>query len=147
MNTRRDFLKQSLLGAGALAFAKDSSWAAQPGKPPMRFIFMHRGNGLWPRVMVPPGLDEKTLEKEKRKEPFQLDLDSHDLPGWMDPLSAHKENLTILQGLSGKMCTTGHHSWCSSLGVFKANERPSSIKWATVDFELAKLFPSPADHI
>ena len=147
MNTRRDFLKQSLLGAGALAFAKDSSWAAQPGKPPMRFIFMHRGNGLWPRVMVPPGLDEKTLEKEKRKEPFQLDLDSHDLPGWMDPLSAHKENLTILQGLSGKMCTTGHHSWCSSLGVFKANERPSSIRWATVDFELAKLFPSPAEHI
>ena len=67
MNTRRDFLKQSLLGAGALAFAKDSSWAAQPGKPPMRFIFMHRGNGLWPRVMVPPGLDEKTLEKEKRQ--------------------------------------------------------------------------------
>ena len=147
MNTRRDFLKQSLLGAGALAFAKDSSWAAQPGKPPMRFIFMHRGNGLWPRVMVPPSLDEKTLEKEKRKEPFQLDLDSHDLPGWMDPLSAHKENLTILQGLSGKMCTTGHHSWCSSLGVFKANERPSSIRWATVDFELAKLFPSPAEHI
>ena len=147
MNTRRDFLKQSLLGAGALAFAKGSSWAAQPAKPPMRFIFMHRGNGLWPRVMVPPGLDEKTLEKEKRKEPFQLDLDSHDLPGWMDPLSAHKENLTILQGLSGKMCTTGHHSWCSSLGVFKANERPSSIKWATVDFELAKLFPSPAEHI
>ena len=147
MNTRRDFLKQSLLGAGALAFANSSALAKQPAKPPMRFIFMHRGNGLWPRVMVPPGLDEKTLEKEKRKEPFQLDLDSHDLPGWMDPLSAHKENLTILQGLSGKMCTTGHHSWCSSLGVFKANERPSSIRWATVDFELAKLFPSPAEHI
>ena len=147
MNTRRDFLKQSLLGAGSLAFANSSALAKQPAKPPMRFIFMHRGNGLWPRVMVPPGLDEKTLEKEKRKEPFQLDLDSHDLPGWMDPLSAHKENLAILQGLSGKMCTTGHHSWCSSLGVFKANERPSSIRWATVDFELAKLFPSPAEHI
>ena len=65
----------------------------------------------------------------------------------MSPLDAHKENLTILQGLSGKMCTTGHHSWCSALGVFKANERPSSIKWATVDFELAKLFPSPMEHI
>ena len=65
----------------------------------------------------------------------------------MKPLAAHKANLTILQGLSGKMCTTGHHSWCSSLGVFKANERISSIKWATVDFELAKLFPSPMEHI
>lgn len=45
------------------------------------------------------------------------------------------------------MCTVGHHSWCSSLGVYKANERPSSIKWATVDFELARLFPSPMEHI
>jgi hypothetical protein len=45
------------------------------------------------------------------------------------------------------MCTTGHHTWQSSLGVYKANERLSSIKWATVDFELAKLFPSSLEHI
>jgi hypothetical protein len=45
------------------------------------------------------------------------------------------------------MCTTGHHTWQSSLGVYKANERLSTIKWATVDFELAKLFPSPLGHI
>jgi hypothetical protein len=113
----------------------------------MRFIFMHRGNGLWPKVMVPPGIDADTRKKEERKEPYQLDLDSYDLPDWMAPLSAHKENLTILQGLSGMMCTTGHHSWCSSLGVFKANERLGSIRWATVDFELAKLFPSPVNHV
>ncbi|MBC8289100.1 MAG: DUF1552 domain-containing protein, partial [Planctomycetes bacterium] len=86
-------------------------------------------------------------EKERRKEAYQVDLDGHDLPEWMSPLAEHVENLTILQGLSGKMCTVGHHSWCSSLGVFKANERVSSIKWATVDFELAKLFPSPVGHI
>jgi hypothetical protein len=65
----------------------------------------------------------------------------------MSPLASHVNNMTVLQGLSGKMCTVGHHSWCSSLGVFKANERVSSIKWATVDFELAKLFPSPVEHI
>ena len=45
------------------------------------------------------------------------------------------------------MCTNGHHSWQSCLGVYAANERLSSIKWATVDFELAKLFPSPLEHI
>ena len=84
---------------------------------------------------------------EKRKEAIDVDLDGQDLPRWLGPLAEHRENLPILQGLSGKMCTTGHHSWCSALGVFKANERPSSIKWATVDFELAKLFPSPAGHI
>ena len=116
-------------------------------KPPMRFIFMHKGNGLFPRVMAPPTLSKDEAELEQQKQPFVADLDKHDLPEWMGALSAHKENLTILQGLSGKMCTTGHHTWCSSLGVFKANERLASIKWATVDFELAKLFPSPFEHI
>ena len=147
INNRRDFLKHSLMSAGLMASVNSSGLAVAPSKAPMRFIFMHRGNGLWPRVCVPPSLDPKTLEKENRKEAIDVDLDSHDLPEWMDPLSEHKENLTILQGLSGMMCTTGHHSWCSSMGVFKANERLGSIRWATVDFELAKLFPSPVNHI
>ena len=113
----------------------------------MRFIFMHRGNGLFPKVVVPPSFSEEEMKLENAKKAFEVDLDGHELPDWMSPLQAHKDHLTILQGLSGKMCTTGHHSWCSSLGVYKANERPGSIKWATVDFELAKLFPSPMEHI
>ena len=147
MNSRRDFLKTSLFGTGAMALMNPVRLLAAADKPPMRFIFMHKGNGLWPKVMVPPSFNKELIEKENRKEAFEVDLDGHDLPEWISPLSGHVNNLTILQGLSGKMCTTGHHSWCSSLGVFKANERVSSIKWATVDFELAKLFPSPVEHI
>ena len=147
MTGRRDFLRRSLMGAGAMALMGGPRVMAAPGRPPMRFIFMHRGNGLWPRVMVPPGINAETRAKEERKEAYQLDLDAYDLPDWMEPLTAHKENLTILQGISGMMCTTGHHSWCSSLGAFKANERVGSIRWATVDFELAKLFPSPVNHV
>ncbi len=147
MTSRRDFLQTSLFGLGAMAMMNPSRLFAAGNKPPTRFIFMHRGNGLFPKVMVPPSFDTKLQEKESRKESFQVDLDGHELPQWMSPLSDHKDNLTILQGLSGKMCTTGHHSWCSSLGVYKANERVSSIMWATVDFELAKLFPSPVEHI
>jgi hypothetical protein len=147
MTTRRDFLKTGLFSAGAMAMMNPASLFAASNKPPMRFIFMHRGNGLWPKVMVPPSFDDKQMEMERRKEAYEVDLDGHDLPEWMSPLAGHVDNLTILQGLSGKMCTVGHHSWCSSLGVFKANERVSSIKWATVDFELANLFPSPVGHI
>ncbi|HCP83481.1 MAG TPA: hypothetical protein DIT88_03695 [Planctomycetaceae bacterium] len=98
-------------------------------------------------MMVPPTFDDALKEKERRKEAYEVDLDGHTLPEWMSPIAGHVDNLTILQGLSGKMCTVGHHSWCSSLGVFKANERVSSIKWATVDFELARLFPSPVEHV
>ncbi len=153
MTTRREFLHTAAIGAGLMAthtpqvFAKPSEVKADASKPPMRFIFMHRGNGLFPSMMVPPTLSKADLEKEQKKDALDLDLDKHDLPEWMNPLTSHKSNLTILQGVSGKMCTTGHHTWCSSLGVFKANERVSSIKWATVDFELAKLFPSPMEHI
>lgn len=155
MNNRRDFLKNAFIAMGGLSVAggmprlsaAQSNVAGAAGKPPMRFIFMHRGNGLFPKVMVPPSFGSDLMQKENAKEPFEVDLDGHEMPDWMSPLEAHKDNVTILQGLSGKMCTTGHHSWCSSLGVFKANERPGSIKWATVDFELAKLFPSPMEHI
>ena len=154
MNTRRDFLQKAFLAMGGLSLpgAIPGLRAAQTiatgrGGAPMRFIFMHRGNGLFPKVMVPPSFGKEEMEKEKKNESYEVDLQGHDLPDWMGPLEAHKDNLTILQGLSGKMCTVGHHSWCSSLGVFKANERASSIKWATVDFELAKLFPSPLEHI
>jgi hypothetical protein len=147
MNSRRDFLRTSLFSAGAMALMNPPQLWAASGKPPMRFIFMHRGNGLWPKALVPTSFEAKLVEKENRKEAYEVDLDAHDLPAWMSPLAGHVNYLTILQGISGKMCTTGHHSWCSSLGVFKANERISSIKWATVDFELANLFSSPVGHI
>ncbi|MCR9115595.1 MAG: hypothetical protein NXI22_01440, partial [bacterium] len=113
MPSRRDFLKTGLFSAGAMALLNPSRLLAADEKPPMRFIFMHRGNGLWPKVMTPPSFDEELKQKESRKEAFEVDLQGHELPDWMSPLANHKKNLTILQGLSGKMCTVGHHSWCS----------------------------------
>ncbi|MEM9108962.1 MAG: DUF1552 domain-containing protein [Planctomycetota bacterium] len=157
MPSRRDVIKAGLYAAGAFGAAGSPMFppraladAAPDGvgtQAPMRFIFIHKGNGLLPETLVPPSFDEGLQQKEKSKESYTVDLDGHTLPDWMAPLASHQKNLTILQGLSGKMCTTGHHTWCSSLGAFKANERLSSIKWATVDFELAKLFPSPFEHI
>lgn len=149
MNNRRDFLIQSLLATGALGVTPPLLFGGTNSNnpPPQRFIFIHKGNGLLPESLVPPSFNKEQMEVEKSKDAFVADLDGHDLPDWMNPLAAHRSHLTILQGLSGKMCTTGHHTWCSSLGAFKANERLSSIKWATVDFELAKMFPSPFEHI
>ncbi|MEK6236809.1 MAG: hypothetical protein N2C14_19045, partial [Planctomycetales bacterium] len=63
--SRRNFLKTGLFSAGAMAMMNPSRILAAEGKPPTRFIFMHRGNGLWPRVMVPPTFDQKLMDKEK----------------------------------------------------------------------------------
>ncbi len=147
MTTRRQFLQTGVSAAGAISlgprlFANETAKTA-----PTRFIFMHKGNGLFPKAMVPQSLGKTDQVKEDKKQPFEVRLTDHELPGWMRPLDEHRDNMTILQGLSGQMCTTGHHTWQSSLGVYKANERLSSIKWATVDFELARLFPSPFEHI
>jgi hypothetical protein len=147
MDSRRNFIKSGLLGASAMTLGTNSLFAKDSQTPPTRFIFLRKGNGLLPETMAPPSLNDKDKALEKSKSPFEVDLVKHELPDWMAALNQHKENMTILQGISGKMCTTGHHAWCSSLGAFKANQRLSSIKWATVDFELAKLFPSPFEHI
>ena len=150
MITRRNFLNNAALTTSGFMLApwlQNVLGAPVTGKAPMRFIFMHKGNGLFPDVMVPPSLSAEDAAREKGKQPFSVDLSKHELPDWMKPVAAHKASMTILQGLSGMMCTTGHHTWQSSLGVYKANERLSSIKWATVDFELARLFPSPFEHI
>jgi len=148
---RRKFLLSTAAASSSLTF---SPWLrealgapANAARPPMRFIFMHKGNGLFPHVLAPPSLSEADKEKERRKEAFSVNLAQHELPAWMEPVASHKSHMTILQGLSGKMCTTGHHTWQSSLGVYRANEALTSIKWATVDFELARLFPSPLEHI
>ncbi len=150
MLNRRTLLTRFAAAASGTLLApwlREALGATVPGKPPMRFIFLHKGNGLFPSVLTPPSLGAAELEKEKRKEAYSVDLAKHDLPAWMAPVAAHKSQMTILQGLSGMMCTTGHHTWQSSLGVYKANEKLSSIKWATVDFELARMFPSPLQHI
>ena len=126
MPTRRDVLKTGLCGAlGASTmwprelFGDAVAPLAGSDRPPMRFVFIHKGNGLIPGTLVPPSFDESQMELERRKEAYTVDLEGHTLPEWMSPLANHQQNLTILQGLSGKMCTTGHHTWCSSLGVFQ----------------------------
>lgn len=150
MLNRRSFLHSSVAATSGLILApwlQTALGTPATSTPPRRFIFMHKGNGLFPHVMVPPSLSNEDKEKEQRKQAFSIDLKQHELPEWMTPVAEHKSQMTILQGLSGKMCTTGHHTWQSSLGVYKANEALSSIKWATVDFELARMFPSPLEHI
>lgn len=150
MLTRRTFLQASAAATSGHLLApwlQTALGAPTPSSAPRRFIFMHKGNGLFPQVMAPPSLSNTDKEKEHRRQPFSVDLKDHELPEWMSPVADHKSQMTILQGLSGKMCTTGHHTWQSSLGVYKANEALTSIKWATVDFELARMFPSPLEHI
>lgn len=151
MLNRKEFLKASTLGMGAMALAPSFHQAfASSGSSvaPRRFIFIRKSSGIRPREIAPLDLSEKHKRLDEKKLPFEADLASLELPQWLRGLDAHKANMTILQGLSAKMSENVHWSFSSVMGCFKSNRNTlSAIKRATVDFELAKLFPSPFGHV
>jgi hypothetical protein len=151
MNRRRDFLKTSALGAGAMALAPSFNqlFAASTGTGvPKRFIFIRKSSGIRPSEIALRDFSDRDKTLDEKKEPLMVDLEKHELPKWLRGLDAHKEHMTILQGLSAKMSENVHYSFSSVMGCFKSNRNTlSAIKRATIDFELAKLFPSPFGHV
>ncbi len=148
MTTRRDFIKLSGLGAGALVMP--SGLIAEPvrGKLPKRFIFILKSSGIRPAEIALRDFSDKDKALDEKKEAIEADLDKHELPKWLLGLDDYKEHMTILQGLSAKMSENVHWSFSSVMGCFKSNRNTlSAIKRATIDFELAKLFPSPFGHV
>ena len=151
MKTRRDFLKTTALGAGALSltpcFNLFGAEAASSGFP-KRFVFIRKSNGERPNEVALPTLSAKDKAAEEKKQPLEVDLTKHELPVYLRGLEKHKANMCILQGLSCMMSENGHYSYSSIMGAFKSNrDSLSGIKRATIDFELAKLYPSPFGHI
>ena len=151
MFSRRNFLKSSVLGAGAMALAPSfhQLFAAQNiNGIPKRFIFIRKSSGLNPLETAPLNFSAKDKALDESKQAFEADLDKLELPKWLRGLDAHKEHMTILQGLSAKMSENVHYSFSSVMGCFKSNRNTlSAIKRTTIDFELAKLFPSPFGHV
>ncbi|OYV05603.1 MAG: hypothetical protein CFE26_10735 [Verrucomicrobiales bacterium VVV1] len=151
MKTRRSFLKSAALGAGAFSLTPylDAFGAETSGNGiPKRFVFIRKSNGERPNEVALPGLTAKEKAQEDKKEAFEVDLRDRELPLYLRALDKHKDNLCILQGLSCTMSENGHYSYSSIMGAYKSNRNSlSGIKRATIDFELAKLFPSPFGHV
>lgn len=151
MNTRRHFLRSAALGTGALSLTPFfQSFGAEPvpGDPPKRFVFIRKSNGERPAEVALPTFSDKEKALEAKKQAFEADLAKHELPAYLRSLDKHKSNLCLLQGLSCMMSENGHYSFSSVMGAYKSNRNSlSGIKRATIDFELAKLFPSPFGHV
>lgn len=153
MFDRRDFLKRTSLGVGAMTLAPffHQLFGAQTTATttiPKRFIFIRKSSGLRPLESALMNFSAKDKELDEKKQAFEADLTKHELPLYLRGLDEHKENMTILQGLSAKMSENVHYSFSSVMGCFKSNRNTlSAIKRTTIDFELAKLFPSPFGHV
>ena len=155
---RREFLKKTALGTTAFAFAPSfSNLLAAPapqlapvmtGGFPHRFVFIRKSNGNLPQQFGLESFSSEEKKKHDAKQAFEVDLDKHELPEWLRGLESHKENMTLLHGVSMCVSGGGHYSYSGCLGAYKAGRDViSNIKWATVDFELARLFPSPYGHV
>lgn len=148
---RRDFLRTTALSTGALALTTGSDFAAAAQSTngfPRRFVFIRKSNGLRPHEVALPTFSEEEKGLNDKKLPLEADLARHELPDWLRPLDKYKQHMTILHGLSCMMSENGHYSYSSVMGAFKSGRNSlSGIKRATIDFELARLFPSPFGHV
>ncbi len=154
---RREFFKTTALGTTGLALSPSfshlmaapvSAAAQTSGGFPHRFIFIRKSNGNLPEQFSLPSFTAEQQKMHIEKKAFDVDLDKHELPEWLHGLESHKENMTILNGISMSVSGGGHYSFSGCMGAYKAGRDVlSNIKWATVDFELAKLFPSPFGHV
>lgn len=152
MNNRRCFLKDLSLGSSGIVLSQIlsrlSAEAAgiKPEHLPQRFVFVMKSSGIIPSKLEPASLREALSDKSKY---VNESLSDHALPATLAPLEPFKDQLGIVQGLSGRMCRPGHSSWFGAMGVYKTGGEHNSgtILRATVDAEMARLNPSPFNHV
>jgi hypothetical protein len=117
--------------------------AGNINKLPSRFVFVVKNSGIWPSAITPEEF------KPTGSNAINSSLVQAELPPSMKPLEPFQDQLSIVQGLSGKMCRGGHTSNFGMLGVYTVGgeSNPGSPLRATVDAELARLYPAPFNHV
>lgn len=150
---RRELIRSTALGSTSLALTPSFNHLMAEGAipnegPPHRFIFIRKSNGNLTKQFSLPSFSSEQLKKHEEKEAFEVDLAKHELPEWLTGLNDFKEHMTILHGISMSVSGGGHYSYSGCMGAYKAGrDILNNIKWATIDFELSKLFPSPFGHV
>ncbi|MGB8852249.1 MAG: DUF1552 domain-containing protein [Pirellulales bacterium] len=137
--------------------------AEASGRRPMRFVFLIEGNGLHPAQIQPVGIERKfgliPHIKEITDTGFLLGrqisaadslvdepLSGSDvsLPPSIAPLDRHRDRLTIIQGMSGRICGGGHFNAFGALGCYP---QQAGAKDVTIDAALAKAHPGVHQHV
>lgn len=147
--SRRDLLRNSIFGAGALTLTPILSQIqaqAAGQKLPPRFIFVIEGNGLPPHQITPTGI------KRNSKSPQMVELPMADqqLPESLQPIDAWKDRITVVNGLSGKIAGGGHSNDFGALGVYNCGSgvgNSGTPKGETIDVALGKKLGGVFTHV
>jgi hypothetical protein len=155
---RRDALKTLGLSAGATFLAPILArlQAQAAGKPitVRRFVFVVESNGVRPEQMAPSGITRKPRDQRPLNGPAEfvdVSLTGRDLPFSLEPIKAWQDRVTIVQGLSGRVCGGGHSNNFQALGAFGAGRgaggESKAIEGETIDGALAKHLGGIFPHI
>ena len=138
--SRRRFLKGTTLGAGGFMLAPllgqmQAHAAGQASGLPKRFVFVVKSSGITPSAIRPAdvklGDGRRTIDRK---------LKDCKLPESLASLEPFKDQLMILEGLSGCNFTGNHSSYYGALSCVHSPEKPVA---PTVDCLLGKLNPAP----
>lgn len=153
---RREALKSLGLSAGATFLVPILSrlQAQAAGRPTAakRFVFVVESNGVRPEQMAPSGVTRKPREQKPLNGPAEfvdVALADRELPFSLQPIEKWKNKLTIVNGLSGRICGGGHSNNFQALGAFGSGRgvkgESKAIEGETIDGALAKhlggIFP------
>ncbi|MEX0866799.1 MAG: DUF1552 domain-containing protein [Pirellulales bacterium] len=153
--SRRSLLKGLSLGAGGFLFgpmlARLEAEAAGISTRPCRFVFLVEGNGLWSHHVQPVGLERITqtvnpgYRKVNGRDDLQdVKLSDYALPESLEPLAEFQDRLSIVQGLSGRICGGGHSNEYGGLGCYPNKGGPRA---ETIDAALARNVPAIHRHV
>ena len=148
---RRNALKGLSCGAGGVLLtpllSRLTAQAAGVQQRPARFVFVVESNGFTPQQAAPVGHQRKNRQQRPLGGPSEMtdfSLADQTLPPALEPLAPWKEKLTIVQGLSGRICGGGHSNNFMALGAYgrgRGGGESSSVLAETIDGALAKLNP------
>jgi hypothetical protein len=149
---RRDALKGISLGAGSLVLSpilsRLTAQAAGVKDQPKRFVFVVESNGFTPQQAAPVGYARKSRDQRPLGGPSDMvdfSLADQKLPLALEPLAPWKNKVTIVQGLSGKICGGGHSNNFQALGAFGGGRgiggESQAVLGETIDGALAKQLP------
>ena len=154
---RRDALKGISLGAGSLVLSpilsRLQAQAAGTADQPKRFVFVVESNGVPPDHVTPEGIKRGRREQRPGGPTELLDISLADqkLPISLEPVEKWKQKMTIVQGISGRVCGGGHSNNFQALGAFgggRGNGGESmAIEGETIDGAIAKQIPGIFPHV
>ncbi len=151
---RRRLLKTMARGLGAcsltpflLQLRTEAAADGDPSALPKRFVFVIRSNGVLTREILPEGLEDMVRERPHASSLdkwHDISLAEHPVPVGMKPLEPYKDELTLIQGLSGRMMNGQHEAGFGALGAYNGKRSPRD---ETVDWALASHSGGVVPHV